>query len=331
MVLVDEELEKYGINLPDIDVMKNTKELYTTINIKRNKFFENQYPESFRYIEEIKRDHITSQNFVKNLISQSEPEILKFLIAQNKAPEYGASSCRTLVLMDATGSMSNLLTKAKNTVKTMFERIGKVLDKHGLTTVVLMQFAVYRNYSSGAEYLLQYSSWESMPHVLNSYINSIGTNGGQGNEAVEIGLAHALEEHSKEEIDQVILIGDMPPNTNDEVNSNRASHCNGEAYWQQYDKFKKAVYVDELLPAIKAKGFPVHGFYVDSSARASFERISIQTGGTSQFLDVNSDTGADDLTDCVSQFVLKSAGGNQLGQLLVDEYKKMFNRGFVAS
>ena len=34
-----------------------------------------------------------------------------------------------------------------------------------------------------------------------------------GNEAVEVGLWHALQEHNNEPISSVILIGDAPPNT----------------------------------------------------------------------------------------------------------------------
>jgi len=36
-----------------------------------------------------------------------------------------------------------------------------------------------------------------------------------GNEAIEVGLWHALKEHETEHISSIILIGDAPPNTKD--------------------------------------------------------------------------------------------------------------------
>jgi hypothetical protein len=51
--------------------------------------------------------------------------------------------------MDATGSMTNLLQKAKNTVAEMFSRATEVLRETNIPeNCVSMQFAVYRNYSS---------------------------------------------------------------------------------------------------------------------------------------------------------------------------------------
>jgi len=49
--------------------------------------------------------------------------------------------------MDATGSMSSLISKAKNNVITMFERVQEILKKEGLpTNIFLLQFCCYRNY-----------------------------------------------------------------------------------------------------------------------------------------------------------------------------------------
>lgn len=52
--------------------------------------------------------------------------------------------------MDATGSMGSLITKTKNSVGVMFERAGEILENNGFDpTMFLIQFACYRNYSSG--------------------------------------------------------------------------------------------------------------------------------------------------------------------------------------
>jgi hypothetical protein len=45
---------------------------------------------------------------------------------------------KTLILMDATGSMSSLLVEAKNSVNLMFERAGKILEDHKLDPNLFM-------------------------------------------------------------------------------------------------------------------------------------------------------------------------------------------------
>eukprot|EP01051_Picozoa_sp_SAG22_P005880 SAG22_NODE_363_length_11694_cov_40.815783_19_plen_91_part_00 len=75
------------------------------------------------------------------------------------------------MLMDATGSMSNLMTKATRTVRAMFERTHEVLEDKGITDVsVEMQFAVFRNYNTDADGLLQSSTWESQHVNLHSFM-----------------------------------------------------------------------------------------------------------------------------------------------------------------
>jgi hypothetical protein len=70
------------------------------------------------------------------------------LIAENKP-------VKTLILMDATGSMSSLLSKAKNSVSLMYERSGKILKDNNLDpSLNIMQYACYRNYSSGPSLIL---------------------------------------------------------------------------------------------------------------------------------------------------------------------------------
>ena len=127
--------------------------------------------------------------------------------------------------------MSNLLNKAKLTVSDMFDRASQVLEVSGLNPQVFeMQFAVYRNYSNDADTLLQASTWESKSAPLRVFMNTIGPDGGWGNEAIEMGLWHVNREMEQGLVTQVILIGDAPPNTPEEVHQKR-SHF-GEAYWR---------------------------------------------------------------------------------------------------
>ena len=116
-------------------------------------------------IAEIKKLHNLSME-IKNILndaSKSE-KICQYLLSINNNRELEVEAIKTLILMDATGSMSNLLQKAKNSVAIMFERTSEILKKNDIKPeLILIQFAVYRNYSSPVNLILQHSTWESNP------------------------------------------------------------------------------------------------------------------------------------------------------------------------
>ncbi len=98
---------------------------------------------------------------------------------------------KALVLIDCTGSMSGTLEKTKNCVAKMFKEAKNELKNQKLDEeLILMKIAGYRNYSSLEEKLLQaYPEWTSNPNNLTSFLNNtLITDGGQGNEAIEIAL-----------------------------------------------------------------------------------------------------------------------------------------------
>ncbi len=66
---------------------------------------------------------------VKNDGSNSA-KIAKYLVNINAGPSMKEDEfpVKTLILMDATGSMSSLLVEAKNSVNQMYERAGKILE-----------------------------------------------------------------------------------------------------------------------------------------------------------------------------------------------------------
>ena len=72
------------------------------------------------------RDQLISGNlsFTKN--------ISEYFAKINQGPPVIGTSkpVKTMILMDATGSMSSLLNKAKNSVGEMYDRAGKILEDH---------------------------------------------------------------------------------------------------------------------------------------------------------------------------------------------------------
>ncbi len=325
MVLVESELERFCLRESNLQQMKSTGKLYDMINQFRCAFFDRQYAESMRYVDDIKTEHSEAQVFLKALITPDPGHVKTFLLKRNKLDiatfgTDGSSISRTVVLMDATGSMSNLISKAKHTVKTMFERAYCVLKDAGNDSVFELQFVAYRNYNAEEESLLQVSPWELKPDNLRIFIDSISSAYGMGNEAIEIGLWHVNQESC---VSQVILIGDQPPNTRSEVEAKRMKR--GETYWSTTKYREKTFYEDELLE-IQEKNIPVHAFFVDSEAKQKFTEIANKTGGRCEALDINSDAGAEMLTHLVTEQIMDNIGGARL----VSAYREKFRRGYIS-
>lgn len=326
MVLIDEELEPLGVSADDLISIQSSTELFDPISLKRNNAFEIKYNEEIKNVGNILSEHKESCEFRNILIcstSGNNAFVRDFVFRNNQAARDSEKSVRTVVLMDATGSMASLLQKAKHTVKTMFARINKIAMQEGNESRLIMQFVAYRNYSSGPDMILQSSPWASREEDLRFFIDSISVSGGEGNEAVEVGLWHVNNENEIEEVDQVILIGDMPPNTLEEISSKRSA----SGHFYSNTQFGLVQHFEQELQQLKTNSIPVHGFYVSGSAQESFEYISRETGGRSEFLDINSDRGADQLLDLCSTFCLREMGG----EALVEAYVAMKNRGGFVS
>jgi len=224
--------------------------------------------------------------------------------------------------MDATRSMTHLLEKCKYTVGEMFTRAKKILEDAKLNISFEMQLVVYRNYSSGKDLILQCSGWESKPPALRAFMDSISPSGGQGNEAIEIGLWHANQEFENGSgVTQIILIGDAPANTVADVKSKRKG---AEAYWYNTKFSKPTIWTTELA-SLKSKNVPVHTFYVAWDAKHNFDEIASQTNGKSYSLNINGDEGAAMLTNVVTEAILKDAGGD-IGDKLVEMYRKTYKQ-----
>ena len=321
MILVDQDLE--WLLGPDfLRVIEDAKlagsHIHTILEDKRENAYNTLCKAKQLGIKQRRDEHRISVEFMKNIQERRFQPILEFLKNCNKS-NMDIQASRTILLMDATGSMSNCLNAAKETVCLMFERASSILQAAGFDpNCFQMKFVVYRNYSSfSSNSLLEYSDWESNPARLREFMSRIKPSGGQGNEAIEAGLAYAVDQLDESRIDQIILIGDMPPNTREEVRSRRsndAPKCT-EWYWET-----------ELA---KLQGVPVHCFYVSSSAENAFREISRRQSGRCEALDINGPAGAEMLTGLVTEEVLRKAGGNK-GDQLVAEYQKRHSRAYLS-
>jgi hypothetical protein len=332
-VLLDEDLKKFEIEANDIAEMKRTGKFYSTIDAKRRAYYEREYSKTIQRVAEMREAHQQSMAFREALLTGDTTKVISFITANN-IPEFEEidEPSRTLVLMDATGSMGELLKKAQEKVEEMFRRAKIVLTDNGIKRPFEVQFVGYRNYNSSRDEILVYSPWESSPENLKRFMNYVKPEGGGGwdDEAIEVALQYANREAEKTTIDQVIIIADNGPHNEWKVENGRETTY-GEGYWNQAG-FPKTYYKAEIQE-LKNKGIPVQAFYVLSNAKFSFEEMARDTGGNSAYLDISAANGADQLVDVVTKRILASVGGTKDGAKLVEAYNRKFGngRGYVAS
>ena len=89
--------------------------------------------------------------------------MINFLKTINKGPAL-AGTCKTLVMMDATASMSSLLLKVKSTLKELFLRLKDILESNGhKAEQSLMKLSFYRNYNAHSDNITGESEWVVNP------------------------------------------------------------------------------------------------------------------------------------------------------------------------
>jgi hypothetical protein len=235
---------------------KNNK--YKLLDSKRKKLFTVKYKKLKELAKKCGQQHEKTLQFSRDILKKNTNAVRNFIRLHNKS-----SLFRTIWLMDATYSMSVLFDKCKEVVKKVFKRIYAVLEKRKIQITLGMQFALYRNYNSNKNEILETSKWVYKPDKLCTFINGVKAMSGWINEAVEIGLWHVNEEAKKNNISQVVLIGDMPPNTEGDVKWKRNDKKNsGEKDWS-LTRFKKVTYFKPEVEKLKSKNIPVHTLYIE--------------------------------------------------------------------
>ena len=113
---------------------------------------------------------------------------------------------RTVVLIDATGSMGDTLEAVKTTVMKMFELLLMTMSSEGIPEGAFeMMIGLYRNYNS-QDLVLEHTTFSSKPEVLRSWLKDHPISGGWGREAIEVALQFVNTKLSSEFVTQVIYI-----------------------------------------------------------------------------------------------------------------------------
>ena len=154
MILSIKDLEKFLIKPEDIE--KHNDDKYNFLNEKRNAFFNLQYAENTKYVENIKEKHNLTSEFIENIFRGEMKQVKDFILKENMGPSQIKAGSKTLILMDATNSMDLILDQTKKTLELMFKRVSDVLKENNFSTDSFqIKIAVYRNYNSSQDKILQ--------------------------------------------------------------------------------------------------------------------------------------------------------------------------------
>jgi len=319
----------------DIKSWTSNCQLYEKMSELRQQQAAGDMDQRLENAEEAKIKHDAAAKALLALQKKNDTKQLGALLKKYNFVSNSTTS-RTLFVLDVTYSMDSLIEKTKACIGDFFSRCQQVLDSEKISSGFELQIATFSNYNVPVEQIVEASSWEAKPHALSMFLQNLCVRGGWGDEAIECGLMHALTEHKKRPLDQIIVIGDAPANTLDSIKYKRSkvslhSH-GGEAYWTAQTPSWSPdgiaiIDAQGVLARIQAvKPVPLHAYFMNKRAEQSFAQLSGATGGGNHGkLDVNSREGAKLLTDAVCKQILSSLGG----KALEDAYERMkpsFNR-----
>lgn len=237
MVIKTSELEeKFELSKDEINEARHAGRLYQLISETRNEKFSDAYQELIDDADELyEKIHTPSMEFLNNLsnLKNTKPlnksaaaEAKQEIIEAHKQTtrqfrvrsEVNSKEAKVLILFDSTGSMGELITALKHTLANVVEALGDVLeDSNGKFQ---LQIAHYEDYDSDPSHALRVTpSWSCDKDVLKDFIQQVQATGGGNNssECVEVGLFYANKLAASGHLDHVILIGDEPPTTKNDL------------------------------------------------------------------------------------------------------------------
>ena len=145
--------------------------------------------------------------------------------------EFSQHSVRTVLALDATGSMGGILGKIVTILKETFKRTYEVLKVENQNINVEVKIIIYRSYNSYSEEIMKSTPFQSKWEKLSSFLSTVSASGGGTleSEAIEVCLQSINE---LENVEQIILIGDAGYNSEDIIKQFR-KYFRGEDYWNR--------------------------------------------------------------------------------------------------
>ncbi len=342
MVIKMSELQKkFNMTEAEINKARDSGILYETIAEARNKKFSQAFQllvdESKELLEKAHKPSMELLRVLRDPKSTREEVIVahkKTLFGDKVRTE--TQTAKVLILFDSTGSMGDFIKALKETLEYVVINLGAVLDEYNCTFV--LQIAHYEDYSSGPVQALRTTQeWSCDTEKLNIFIREVDdksrSGGGNNSECVEVGLYFA-NELVNVGLQAVVLIGDEPPSTVNEMESLKKVY--GKGSLNKDCAFFKAQHYQQETEKLKTAKVPVSTFFTRTQTfeelkdatgkyptQEIFAEIARETGGDTGELDLsNSHTAANEVNKTIAKIVSKTIAGED--EAFADELLKKF-------
>jgi hypothetical protein len=282
------------------------RQMYNRLDKMRNVKYQEVCAGRFAKLGEAMKYDEKAQRFIDNVIDGRFEEVVTYL-GEIVSPKVAISASgadgplapalpesRTIILIDATGSMKQSMNCVRNSLQYLFEYMQAVC---GENSVFKVQIVVYRNYADGPDAVVQASVPSTDPGELIAFIDRCGScygGGVGGREAIEAGLQYINTHMQCFEPTQVIIIGDASYNSNINVNNGRQTYeqkTRNQRVWEKFPitEFRSEQrtllsHVIETRPADNNR-IKMHTFFVEKEHVKLFERNMIE-GYKREFADV---------------------------------------------
>lgn len=319
--------------------------LYSILDALRARKLEEQHSKYYDRMEEIRVVHIASIQLVEALHNSEESatdaELLHSLSTFNqfktvitRSAHKETKAFNTICLIDATYSMFHTLEAVKNSVHKMYTRAQTIFDEAEtqlpIKPVINIQFVFYRNYNSPYNEIMQCSPWYNPQnyHLAQQFLSRIQPKNGWVNEAAEVAFAY-VNRHLvvRNDVDQIIWIGDTSPNSPEEITEKRKklTHPIREPFIEPVE------FVSERQKIIEAR-IPIHAFltytkHTSENAEKIYQETAQLSGGVYGTLNTNTKQGAENLAHAITKRILDKIGGSDL----VRAYEAKYQATYISS
>ena len=215
--------------MEEIDELKTGDKLYSTLDAKRTKRFDELSMDRQDSVTNACKEHKAASEFLTALRKLTRRDSSKkcggltskvnsYLFAVNKfGLEPERKPCRLVLIGDATASMNGPWDAAKRYVSTMLDRIHEFAGGAS----IMLKWIAFRDYSDRS--IVESSEWTDQPSEIQGFIANVSITGGADwPEAVEMGLKSVADD--PEPATHAILIGDAPPHTEGKGNPVPGQH-----------------------------------------------------------------------------------------------------------
>lgn len=330
-------IKDFGMSQSEVEIYKTKagqKSAYSNIVKARDKIEKAKLNKGLAAAKVNEEAHRKSENFVDALANKNLEKIRDYLLEQNREHNFhtGSPFC-TVMMLDATGSMRDMIEKAKEAISIMFQQGRSILrDRQYNPDLFVLRIVVYRNYNSRIP--VAFSDAHTDPVKLTEWLTTVEARDGIDVEAGELALqrinywqdmaeknSSASHDPNRLPIKHVVILADIGMNTAEQTDQHRMSRSE----WRSLNDelLKCPAYFNEELSKLVHRKIKVHAFSLNSNGDVFLNAVTKTANSEFNKLNVNDASATTTLKNFVATKILADIGGSDL----VAAFNAKYNNG----